>query len=426
MHAIRFAERFAERLGRPGGPSIGRRRGDPLGVAAVGDAVRRWAAGRLAAGRPVVAARAALASFDLVNSAHGRAAGDLILGEAAERLRRVADELFTGEAMVARGSGPEFLLAGDASAANEEALAAHISSAFAEPFGRAVVGVRVGAAASLPGEDASALLRRTAEALAPAEDAAAVEELAIELHHAIGAKQIAVLFQPQVEIATGRIVGVEALARWEHPRLGAISADALFSAAERAGLGLPLSEHVQRLAMSQAARWPKALQRLRLSINVTAEDVGSPDFAERFLTRVADAAFPTGRLTVEVTESGLIEDLERAGALLGRLREAGCRTAIDDFGTGYSSLAYLNALPLDYLKLDKALVQGVERDGRERVVTQGVLALARSLGLQTIAEGVETAAQRNLLATEGCELYQGFLCSGAVSAEALVTLVKRH
>ncbi|PAX09508.1 GGDEF-domain containing protein [Sphingomonas lenta] len=423
VHAIRFAERFAERLGRRGTPSLGRRRGDPVAVAAVGDAVRRWAAGRLAAGRPVVAARAALASFDLVNSAHGRAAGDLILDEAAERLRSVADELFAGEAMVARGSGPEFLLAGDGARASGEALSARIADALTRPFGRALVGARVGAASSRPGEDAGALLRRAGDALGPAEEGGAIEELAVELHHAIGGGQIGVLFQPQVEIASGRIVGVEALARWEHPKRGTVGADALFMAAERAGLAAALSEHVQGVALREAARWPAALDALRLSINVTAEDLAGADFADRLLARVEEAGFPRARLTVEVTETGLIADLDRAGALLGRLREAGCRTAIDDFGTGYSSLAYLNALPLDYLKVDKALVRGVERDGRERVVAQGVLALARSLGLHVVAEGVETEAQRDLLAAHGCELYQGFLCAGAVSVGELVGLV---
>jgi EAL domain-containing protein (putative c-di-GMP-specific phosphodiesterase class I) len=260
--------------------------------------------------------------------------------------------------------------------------------------------------------------------LAPVDQGLAAEALAVDVHHAIGDGQIAVLFQPQVEIATGRIVGVEALARWTHPRLGAVGAEALFAAAERAGLGLALSEHVQRLALDSAAGWPTALSALRLSINVTAEDVGGSDFAERFLQRVAAAGFVLDRLTVEIVETGLIGDLDRAAALLARLRAAGCRTAIDDFGTGYSSLAYLNALPLDYLKLDMSLVRGIERDGRERVVAQGVLALARSLGLHTIAEGVETAAQRDLLAREGCELFQGFLCAGALDVAGLAALVE--
>lgn len=425
IHAIRFAERYAERLEGGGARAVGRRRDDPVPEIAAGDAARRWAAGRLAVGRPVVVARALLASFDLVNSAHGRAAGDLILDEAAERLKRVAGELFGGEAIVARRAGPEFLLAGDGARAAPDVLMARVGRALAEPYGPALVGARVGVAASQPDEDAAAIIRRAGEALSPAAGGAALDELAVDLHHAMTIGQIAVLFQPQLSIVDGRVIGAEALVRWDHPRSGEVGAETLFAAAARAGLASALSEHVQRLALEAGARWPAALSGLRLSVNVTAEDVGAADFTDRFLARVAAAGFPAARLTVEVTETGLIADLPHAGALLGRLREAGCRTAIDDFGAGYSSLAYLNALPLDYLKLDKALVSGVERDGRERVVVRAVLALARSLGLTTIAEGVETAAQRDLLAAEGCDLYQGFLCSGAVDTDTLATLVRR-
>jgi EAL domain-containing protein (putative c-di-GMP-specific phosphodiesterase class I)/GGDEF domain-containing protein len=426
VHAIRFAERHAERVGRRGTPALGRRRTDPVPVAPIQDAVRRWTAGRLAAGGPVVVARVALASFDLVNSAHGRAAGDMILDEASRRLSRIAEDLFKGEAIVARTGGPEFLVAGDARSAGAEEAFARLSRIAAEPFGRAVVGARVGVAESRAGEDAAAVIRRAGEALAPAEDGAWIEELAVDLHRAVAAGQIHVLFQPQVEIATGRIAGAEALARWEHPQRGPVNPEALFAAAERAGLGIAVSEHVQRLALVTATAWPDALRGLRLSVNITAEDVDAVDFAERLMARVAETGFPTGRLTVEITETGLIGDLDRAAALLTRLRDAGCRTAIDDFGAGYSSFAYLNALPLDYLKLDRTLVQGVEREGRERVVAKGVLALARSLGLRTVAEGVETEAQRDLLAREGCELFQGFLCAGALTTVELETLVKER
>ncbi|WP_375402365.1 EAL domain-containing protein [uncultured Sphingomonas sp.] len=424
VHAVRFAERLAERTGRIDRAALSRRRGDPVPVAQIGDAVRRWTAGRLAAGRPVIAGRVALASFDLVNSAHGRAVGDAILQAATDRLRAIAASLFGSDAIVARIAGPEFLLAGDAAMTDAETLAARVSADLAEPFGRAVVGVRVGATTSREGEDAGALLRRAGAMLTPLDEGLAAEALAVDIHHAIGSGQIAVLFQPQVDIATARIVGVEALARWTHPRLGAVGAEALFAAAERAGLGLVLSEHVQRLALKTAMAWPTTLGSLRLSVNVTADDVGGSDFAERFLQRVAETDFAADRLTVEIVETGVIDDLDRAAALLARLRAAGCRTAIDDFGTGYSSLAYLNVLPLDYLKLDISLVRGIEREGRERVLAQGVLALARSLGLHTIAEGVETPAQRDLLASEGCDLFQGFLCAGAVDAAGLERLVR--
>ena len=255
-------------------------------------------------------------------------------------------------------------------------------------------------------------------------DPAPLDPLAIELHQAVERREIDVLFQPQVEIATGRIVGVEALARWAHGRRGPLGADALFAAAERAGLGVALSDHIQQLALERAAAWPRALGGLRLSINLTAADISRAGFAAVFLDRVDASGFPRGRLTVEVTETGLIQELDRAAALLAELRGAGCRVAIDDFGTGYSSLAYLKALPLDYLKLDKALTVDIAGNPRDRVVVRGVIDIARALGIAVIAEGVETPAQLALLTAEGCGWYQGFLRAGPLDEAALVAMVR--
>ncbi|MFA6606723.1 MAG: EAL domain-containing protein, partial [Sphingomonas sp.] len=234
---------------------------------------------------------------------------------------------------------------------------------------------------------------------------------------------IGILFQPQVSVSSGEIIGVEALARWEHRALGTIGAETLFAAAARADLDIGLSDHIQKLVLAQAAAWPASLGGLRLSLNLTAGDIARPGFADLFLDRVDSSGFPRARLTLEITESGLIEDLGIASSLLSVLRGAGCRIAIDDFGTGYSSLAYLKALPLDYLKIDKKLAQDITGSPRDRVVVRGVIDMARSLGLTVIAEGVENEAQLEALAAEGCQIYQGFLCSEAVSVAALVALV---
>ena len=252
---------------------------------------------------------------------------------------------------------------------------------------------------------------------------APLDPLAIELHQAVERREIDILFQPQVEIATGRIVGVEALARWTHGRRGLLGADALFAAAERAGLGIALSDHIQEVVLERAAAWPRALGALRLSLNLTAADIGRAGFARTFLDRVDASGFPRGRLTVELTETGLIQELTQAAALLAELRGAGCRVAIDDFGTGYSSLAYLKALPLDYLKLDKALTVDITGSPRDRVVVRGVIEIARALGIAVIAEGVETPAQLALLTAEGCGWYQGFLRAGPLDEAALVAMV---
>ncbi len=219
------------------------------------------------------------------------------------------------------------------------------------------------------------------------------------------------------------MLGVEALARWEHGEHGTIGAETLFAAAARADLEIGLSDHIQRLALERAAAWPAALSGLRLSLNLTAADIARPGFADLFLDRVDASGFPRNRLTLEITESGLIDDLGNAAALLTTLRGAGCRVAIDDFGTGYSSLAYLKALPLDYLKIDKKLAQDITGTTRDRVVVRGVIEMARSLGLTVVAEGVETMEQLDLLAKEGCQIYQGYLCSGAVTGTALEELL---
>jgi EAL domain-containing protein (putative c-di-GMP-specific phosphodiesterase class I) len=148
-----------------------------------------------------------------------------------------------------------------------------------------------------------------------------------------------------------------------------------------------------------------------------------PGFAASFLKLVAESGFDPARLTVEVTEGGLIDDLGAAGDLLAALRSGGLRVAIDEFGTGYSNLAYLKALPLDYLKLDKRISQDIAGSTRDRIVVRSVIDMARSLGLDVVAEGVETEEQLSLLAQEGCTLYQGFLCAPPVVTEALIGLV---
>lgn len=235
--------------------------------------------------------------------------------------------------------------------------------------------------------------------------------------------QIEIVFQPQVAVSTGRVEGVEALARWRHPRLGQLDATTLFSAAGRAGRGPELSRRVQDLAFQAVARWPAALKALRVSVNVTAGDLGKPDFVPTLRARLADLGIDHRRITIEITESELIADLAIAAGRLAALREAGLRVAIDDFGTGYSSLAYLKALPLDYLKIDKALAQDIAGSPRDRVVIRGVIDMARALGLAVVAEGVETDQQLDLLAAEGCTLYQGYLFSPALPSEALAQLL---
>ena len=386
----------------------------------------------------VTAMIAALTSFEIVNAAFGRAAGDALVQVAQTRL----SEALGGHAAVVTREGSAFTILLAGTRTDADAALAAVERTLAAPFtvGEETiqVGARIGVARAAAAEPPADLLRRAAEALArarggegattqvaPDHDGPALAALAADLHRAIDRDEIEVLFQPQVALATGRIAGVEALARWRHPRLGALGAASLLAAADRAGLGIALSAHIQALALSRVAAWPPALAGLRVAVNVTAADVARADFADGFLARVAQSGVSPSRVTAEITEGGLIDDLDAVAGPLERLRAAGCRVAVDDFGTGYSSLAYLATLPLDYLKIDRSLVQDVVADRRRRAVVEGVLAIAAALSLETIAEGVETEEQRAFLAARGCTHYQGFLCAAPLDDAALIRLEVR-
>lgn len=394
---------------------------------------QRWLDRRIEGGERPGVRVVAIAGIDPVNRQQGRVVGDALLRAVERRVEQAVRDAGVARAALARLGGTEFAVL--LPHGNDEGLEEALRQALARPFvaGSAMVslGLRQACGVVRPGETGEQLIRRVEGELPgarsddpqgpPAADSA--EALAGEVHRAIDRGEIAIRFQPQVDLLAGRIVGVEALARWDHPERGELGAELLFAAAGHARLAGMLSAHVQRLAMQVAAGWDAPLSRLRLSINVTADDVAQPDFAETLLAAAADSGFPRDRLTVEITESGLIAELGEAAGLLATLRAAGCRVAIDDFGTGYSSLAYLKALPLDYLKLDRRLTQDIVGSHRDRVVVRGVIDMARSLDLTVIAEGVETIEQRDALATEGCQLYQGFLCAEPLTVPALAALL---
>ncbi|HEX7819346.1 MAG TPA: EAL domain-containing protein, partial [Sphingobium sp.] len=245
-----------------------------------------------------------------------------------------------------------------------------------------------------------------------------------DLRLALDRGEIQILFQPQYAMADDRITGVEALARWQHPVHGEIGAASLFTIAERSDFLVPLSDHIHARALGEAAAWPQALAHLRVAINVTAADIAQPEFVDHFLDLVNQAGIERERVTLEITESGLIENLNAAALLLTRLRSAGFLVAIDDFGTGYSSLAYLKSLPLDYLKIDSTIAQDIVGSHRDRIIVRAIIDMARSLDLHVIAEGVETEQQLALLARAGCDVYQGFLRSRPLASAALIALVE--
>jgi EAL domain-containing protein (putative c-di-GMP-specific phosphodiesterase class I) len=249
--------------------------------------------------------------------------------------------------------------------------------------------------------------------------------LARELVEAIATGAFEILFQPQFDPSGERLVGAEALARWRHPRRGYIGGDALFTMAERAGEACALAHHVARVALAEAARWPQAPGReLRLSLNVTAAGLAQADFTNETAGKLAASGFPPELLTLEITEQCLVADLELSAQRLRPLADLGVRVALDDFGAGFCNFHYLKRLPLHYLKLDRSMVEGIEESASDLAVLRGILAMARALGLEVTAEGIERPAQRETIAREGCTSWQGFLGARPMSAAEFMELAR--
>ena len=239
------------------------------------------------------------------------------------------------------------------------------------------------------------------------------------LEQAIRRDHIELRFQPQIEPASGRIAGVEALARWDEVDCP----EQLFARAEVVGLSERLSRSIQRKALRTFASWRGPLSGLRLSINLLPRDLDRPGYEQWLLAEIAAAGLRPEQVTVEIVESSLMEDRLEVAGRLSRLRAAGIRIAIDDFGTGYSSLAYLASLPLDAIKIDRAMIADIVGGSRDRIIVKAMIRLARELGLKVIVEGVENSAQLHLLEEWGCDLYQGFLGAGALDEPELARFV---
>ena len=381
-----------------------------------------------------------LAGFRNINVAHGREGGDRALADVGERIRRLLRADDGPPPFAARTGGAEFLVAldGPGAAPRAQLLARQLVAELHHPVeidgSHVHLSPRIGIAEAHDGESGQVFMRRARMALEEAmradtrvivqseagrlDEALMDETLGRHMRHALGRGEIAILFQPQFALSDGHMSGAEALARWRHPEFGTLGGEALFGAAARGDFVLPLSRHIQERAIALAADWTGGLDHLRLSVNVTAQDIASPDAADRLLGYVAGSGFRADSLTVEITESALIADLDAAARQFERLRAEGMRIALDDFGTGYSSLSYLSALPLDYLKLDKRLTGDLQGSERDRIVVRAVIAMAKALGLEVIAEGVESEAQRALIAREGCDYWQGFLRAGALEPDA--------
>jgi EAL domain-containing protein (putative c-di-GMP-specific phosphodiesterase class I) len=323
------------------------------------------------------------------------------------------------------------------------AVAARLRAALGQPI--AVDGLRLETGASVGlalapehGQDAATLLRRAdlamyaakrsgqgVAAYSPELDRDTTDRLALtaELRQAIEQDQLVLHYQPKIALGGGTIVGVEALVRWQHPQRGLLAPDQFIPLAEQGGLIEPLTRWVLATARRQQAAWHAHGLELSVAVNLSMRSLHDPHLLET--VREVLAAYPVpagglaGTLELELTESTLMADPERARMLLGGLRALGVRIAVDDFGTGYSSLAYLKRLPLDELKVDRCFVRDMATDDRDRALVQATVDLAHTLDLRVVAEGVEDAASLDLLGKLGCDLVQGYYISRPLPAEEL-------
>jgi EAL domain-containing protein (putative c-di-GMP-specific phosphodiesterase class I) len=246
-----------------------------------------------------------------------------------------------------------------------------------------------------------------------------------DLRRALDRHELDVFYQPQVGVGDGRIVGMEALARWRHPTRGMVPPSDFIPLAEETGLIALLGEWVLRTACLQLRDWMQSgLPQMRLAVNVSVRQVLQKDFAATVEKVLTETGVPADLLELEITESTLMEHAQHTLQALHRLRELGVRLSIDDFGTGYSSLSYLKRFPVDIIKIDRSFVRDVPHDADDAAIVTGIIALAHSLRLQVVAEGVETDAQMQFLTKHGCDILQGYFLSPPVPAGEFARFVQ--
>ncbi len=368
-----------------------------------------------------------LDDFKAVNDGLGHAAGDRLLVLAADRLLSATRGCDT----VARLGGDEFavLLRRVRDEREASVVAERVTRALGAPFaiggGEVRVGASVGIALGATVDDAEDLLRFADLAMYAAKHAgkrrfaffeptmhtAALHRVALEsdLREALARDELLLHYQPIVELATGRIVGAEALARWRHPVRGLIPPMEFIPIAESTGLIVPIGRWVLREACAQAARWRAAgTTDFRIAVNVSAWQVQSPELVADVRDALARAGLPASALSLEITESTMLTDTEATLARLHELKALGVTLGVDDFGTGYSSLSYLHRFPIDQLKIDKSFVDGLGGAAHDPALTRAIVAIGGALRLPMVAEGVERPEQVDGLLALGCELAQGF------------------
>ena len=375
--------------------------------------------------------------FKLVNDALGHTAGDELLVHFTRRLRSVLRE----SDLAARPGGDEFVIVcTDLDGPSEaEAIANRVSQVLSDPFtvsGRTVfVTASIGIAYGESGANAGDLLRSADAAAYRAKDrgrnryevfddalraaTSAALELETDLHRAIDRHQLFLRYQPIVDLATGDLLGAEALIRWQHPARGLVTPDHFLPAAEASGLIVAIGNSMLELAVGALSQVP--VESLPgIAINISPRELAQRDLVARVRDTLEERGVDPHRLTIEITENAVLDEIDAAVATLQALRAVGVGLAIDDFGTGYSSLSYLRRLPVDTVKIDRSFTNELGAADANVTIVAGIIGLARGLGLEIVAEGVETQAQADMLIELGCTQAQGFLYAPPLALDELL------
>jgi diguanylate cyclase (GGDEF)-like protein len=372
--------------------------------------------------------------FKSVNDSYGPAVADDLLREMGHRLGTVIGPGDT----VARLGGDEFALLLDHADEERAVEVAQLAlDSAAAPFGRITVGAGAGICCARGAVDTVDVMRAADIALhasklggtsritvfdpAMHEQAKEALELRMDLATALERRQLRVLYQPIVDLSTGRIKGAEALLRWYHPERGLVSPAEFIPLAERSGEIVPIGAWVLTTACATAATWPDDIY---ISVNVAVPQLARPDFVATVERTIHESGLAPARVMLEITESMLVADQQASDRVIASLRSLGLRIAIDDFGTGYSSLSYLREFSADVLKIDQSFVRDIDTRSDHQSLTAAIQRLADGLHMTTIAEGVETQAEADMLRSLHAGLVQGYLYSRPVDAEGFATLLR--